>query len=124
MIKKQYRLTSKEVNYILKKRQVFATSDFLFFRIPQYTNRPYNQFALQLSAKTHKRAVRRNKMRRLFYDIIEKNNLISKKNEKTQWYIKTIALPHKTKIEEIHSILDEKNREFLAKRLQNNLSRF
>lgn len=84
MIEKQYRLTSKEVNYILKKRQVIATSDFLFFRIPQYTNRSYNQFALQLSAKTHKRAVRRNKMRRLFYDIIEKNNLILKKNEKTQ----------------------------------------
>ena len=60
MLSKHHRLTTKEVNYILKKRQVISTPNLLFFWIPQYTNRNYNQFGIQLSTKLHKRSVKRN----------------------------------------------------------------
>ena len=123
MLKKQYRLTTKDINYILKRRQIIATPDFVFFYIPQYPNRPYNQFAIQISSKLHKRSVRRNKLKRMYYDSIEKNNLIMQKIHKTNGFIKAIALPHKKDIEQRHKLLDTKSRDMIQKSLSQSLAK-
>lgn len=125
MIAKKYRLLTKEVNYILHKRQTISCPDFLFFIIPQYNNRPYNQYSLQLSTKVHKRAVKRNKLRRMFYDYIEQSQCLLYKNIKI-WnkYYKTLAMIHKTKIEEWHTLLESKNRTEIKKKVIYNIDKF
>lgn len=123
MLAKQHRLTTKEVNYILKKRQVISTPNLLFFWIPQYTNRNYNQFGIQLSTKLHKRSVKRNKLKRSYYNLIEELEYISKKNCKTQQFIKTIALPHKNDLEERNTQLSNKQWEDVALKLKFSLSK-
>ncbi len=123
MLAKQHRLTSKEVNYILKKRQVISTPNLLFFRIPQYTNRNYNQFWIQLSTKMHKRAVKRNKLKRSYYDLIKEMKFITTKTWKTQQYIKTIALPHKNGVEERNAQLSGKQWDEITLKLKSSLSK-
>lgn len=70
MIAKKYKLTTKDVNYILSQRRYLRSGDFLIYNIPQYTNRLYNQFGIQLSSKLHKRSTKRNILKRSYYDII------------------------------------------------------
>ncbi len=122
MLKKQHRLSTKDVNYILKRRQTISTADFLFFHIAQYPNRSYNQFAIQLSTKLHKRSNRRNKLKRIYYDIIEKNNYLETTTD-NKWFIKTIALPHKTKVEEWNKLLEQNDWQQVSNKLQISLQK-
>lgn len=123
MLSKHHRLTTKEVNYILKKRQVISTPNLLFFWIPQYTNRNYNQFGIQLSTKLHKRSVKRNKLKRSYYNLIEELEYITTKTWKTQQFIKTIALPHKNDIEDRNNQLSKKQWDEVALKLKSSLSK-
>lgn len=125
MIAKKYRLLTKEVNYILHKRQTISCPDFLFFVIPQYHNRSYNQYSLQLSTKVHKRSTKRNTLRRMFYDYIEQSQCLLTKNYKLgNKHYKTIAMIHKTKIEEWNTLLSTKNRTEIKKKLIYNIDKF
>ena len=125
MIPKKNRLLTKEVNYILHKRQTISCPDFLFFIVPQYSNRSFNQFSLQLSTKVHKRATKRNKLRRMFYDYLFTLDCLGNKNIKIgNKHYKTIAMLHKTKVEEWHNLLDTKNRHELSKKVVYNIERF
>ena len=80
-IKKLYRLNTREIKYITKTKNKF----FLRWKIlninfiDQYTDKVFNKFGIWISAKFNKKAVIRNQLRRAFFDIIYKNNYVSKK---------------------------------------------
>lgn len=104
MIAKKYKLTTKDVNYILSQRRYMRSGDFLIYNIPQYPNRSFNQFGIQLSSKLHKRSTKRNLLKRAYYDMISDQGLICKKN-KFNKYAKYIILVDKSKISNITDIL-------------------
>ncbi len=104
MIPKRYKLTTKEVNYILSQRKYMRLGNFLIYNIPQYPNRHYNQFAIQLSSKLHKRSTKRNTLKRAYYDMILTQWLIDKKN-KFGRFAKYIILIDKNKISDISNII-------------------
>ena len=79
-IKKYFRLNSREIKYILLTKNKF----FLRWKaldmnlIDQYEWKNYNKFWIWVSIKYSKSAVMRNKIRRIFYDIIWKQWLVKK----------------------------------------------
>jgi len=73
-IKKYYRLNNSEIRYITStKKKKFVSGKILNMNmIDQYVWRNYNKFAISISNKFHKKAVYRNIIRRIFFDIIYK----------------------------------------------------
>jgi len=48
MIKKRFRLKGKDINYLVKKRNYFVYDVFGVYYVPQYPNRQYNQFSVNI----------------------------------------------------------------------------
>jgi len=73
-IKKYYRLNNSEIRYITStRRKKFVSGKILNMNIiDQYAWKNYNKFAISISNKFHKKAVYRNVIRRIFFDIIYK----------------------------------------------------
>jgi ribonuclease P protein component len=67
MIAKKHKLTTKEVNYLMRRKQSVYVDGYKILRCDQYTNNPYHQTGIQVSGKVHKHAVQRNIIRRAFY---------------------------------------------------------
>ena len=72
MIAKSYTLSSKDVRFLVYRRQRYTIPGGVVYHFPQYPNRSYNQFTLQITTKFHKRATKRNRVKRLFFDTIGK----------------------------------------------------
>lgn len=68
MILKKYRLTTPQVQWLLRRWQRVSGKKFLFLTQAQ-TKNMYSQRAFQLPVKVDKRAVMRNMCKRAFYDI-------------------------------------------------------
>lgn len=64
MFQKPHRLTTKDVRYIQKQRNVVRTQHFGVLWIPQYANKPYHQISLYIAADTVKKASRRHAIKR------------------------------------------------------------
>jgi len=79
-IKRYFILWTSEIRYITSTRnKKFVSWKVLNINIiNQYPDKSYNKFAISISAKFHKKAVYRNIVRRIFFDIIYKNNLVKK----------------------------------------------
>lgn len=61
----------------------------------------------------------------MFYDYIEKSQCLLCKNIKIgNKYYKTLAMIHKTKIEEWHTLIDSKNRTEIKKKVIYNIDKF
>ena len=92
-IKKYYRLNTSEIRYITStKRKKFISGKILNMNIiEQYAWKNYNKFAISISNKFHKKAVYRNIIRRIYFDIIYK-----------KWYLET---PIKNKFWKIYCSL-------------------
>ncbi len=88
-IKKYYRLNTREIRYILKTRKKFFIKWKLLNInfIDQYTDKYYNKFWIWISSKFSKKAVYRNNVRRIFFDIIYKKWYF---NKKIDWNFKKI----------------------------------
>jgi len=71
MIAKKYRLTTKDIHYILKRGYRHKGQLFVFLTIPQYTQRPYHQRSLSVPVTLDKRATVRNTIKRSFFAFIE-----------------------------------------------------
>ena len=108
-IKKSFRLSGKEIRYIsFTKRKKFLRWRILNINIiDQYSDKNYNKFGFSVSSKFHKRAVYRNIVRRIFFDIIYKNSYLS---TKIQWKYKKIYVWLKKWVE-----LDVKDKNFKTK---------
>ena len=87
-IKRFFILNTNEIRYITNtKNKKFIRWKVLNINIiNQYADKKYNKFAISISSKFHKKAVYRNIVRRIFFDIIYKNDLVNKKI--WNWYKK------------------------------------
>lgn len=75
MIKQKFRLKTKDVRYLTKKRQYCVKGIFGFRRIKQYPNRQFNQISCHIWVKLSKNATTRNQIRRCIMKYIENNDL-------------------------------------------------
>ena len=97
-IKKQFRLNSREIQYIVKTKNKF----FLRWKvlnmnfIDQYPDKNFNKFWIGVSSKFHKKAVYRNQVRRSFFDLIYKKDLV---NKKIDWKYKKIYVSLKKDVD-------------------------
>ena len=77
LIKHKFRLRTKDVRYLTKKRQYCTKWIFGFWRIKQYPNRQFNQISCHIWVKLSKNATTRNQIRRVIMNYIRDNNVIT-----------------------------------------------
>lgn len=71
MFSQSQRLTTKDVRYIQKQRNVIRTEHFGVLRIPQYPNRAYHQLSVYIAADTIKKASRRHQIKRQLLEYLQ-----------------------------------------------------
>lgn len=81
MLAKQYRLTTKDIRYIIRQRSILRWTYFYVTYCPQYQNNAFNQFSISIPKRLSKHAVVRNRCNRIFFDSIEKHWLITMKHK-------------------------------------------
>ena len=64
MLAQEYRLTTRDVRYIQKQKNIVWTQHFGFLWIRQYPNRKFHQCSLYIAADTVKKSVRRHQLKR------------------------------------------------------------
>ncbi len=77
MIKHKFRLRTKDVRYLTRKRQYCVKWVFGFWWIKQYPNRQFNQISCHIGVKLSKNATTRNQLRRVVINYIRDNNVIT-----------------------------------------------
>ena len=75
LIKHKYRLRTKDVRYLTKKRQYSVKWFFGFRWVKQYPNRQFNQISCHIGVKLSKNATTRNQLRRVIMNYIRDNNI-------------------------------------------------
>ncbi|MDI6717681.1 MAG: ribonuclease P protein component [Patescibacteria group bacterium] len=78
MISKKYKLSTKDFLKLIKAKKtvLFQRSDFFIIKInPNGLN--YNRFGLVINKKTAAKATQRNKIKRIIYNFIKKENFFS-----------------------------------------------
>lgn len=116
MLKKQQRLTWKDINFLFKKQKLIWAKSFSFFYFDQYPNRQYNQFSAQIPVKLSKHATTRNLIKRVIYDYIRTNGFISKKFKDK--YQKVFVFLNKTGIENIKKTIETPDKKFIRKEIE------
>ncbi len=79
MLKHKFRLRTKDVRYLTKKKQYCTKWIFGFWRIKQYPNREYNQASCHIWVKLSKNATTRNKIRRIIMNYIRDKDITHNK---------------------------------------------
>lgn len=75
LIKHKFRLRTKDVRYLTKKRQYCTKWIFGFWWIKQYPNRQFNQISCHIGVKLSKNATDRNQIRRSIMNYIRDNHI-------------------------------------------------
>ena len=119
-IKRYFILGNWEIKYITNtKNKKFIRWKVLNINIiNQYKGKNYNKFAISISAKFHKKAVYRNIVRRIFFDIIFKNDYV-----KTQikWWYKKVYVSLKKWVE--YDVKWEDFKKLVRKDLEKDISK-
>ena len=97
MLPKKYRLKTKDVIYLTKKKQFFSSGLFSFFYIPQYPNLSFHQISFHVSIKLSKHSTARNIIKRAVIRYIQDQEMIQKKRE--GWYYKIFIMLNKNNLE-------------------------
>lgn len=105
MLAKQFRLRTKDVKFLTKKRNYFSSDFFGFFYIKQYDNLRFNQFSFHIPLKYSKKAVHRNQIRRCLYNYYR----IKWLSDKKIWnnYYKVFVILQKHKIDELKKQIEK-----------------
>ena len=77
LIKHKFRLRTKDVRYLTKKRQYCTKWIFGFRWIKQYPNKQFNQTSCHIGVKLNKNATTRNQIRRSIMNYIRDHNIIN-----------------------------------------------
>lgn len=93
MFSQSFRLTTKDVRYIQKQRNVIWTQHFGILRIPQYPNKKYHQISLYIAADTVKKASRRHALKRKLLEHLQSQILPCQEN--SQKYYKLFVFLNK-----------------------------
>ena len=73
MLAKSFKLTGKDVRFLLRKKWLVYGKGMVFVVYEQYPDRQYNQWSLQVSTKISKSSVKRNMIKRLFFKQLEED---------------------------------------------------
>ncbi len=126
MLAHQFHLTSKDVNYLTKKRQYFSKGNFSFFYILQYSNRPFNQLSFHVTIKVSKCAVWRNFIRRVIMKYLQESHFTETKIHHT--YYKLFLNLNKNMLTELQHFIQQKDKtkikEYLIKNFQTSFTSF
>ena len=68
MLARLHKLTGKDIRFLLRKKILLYGEGMVFVAYEQYEQRAYNQRSLQVSTKISKSSVKRNMIKRLFFD--------------------------------------------------------
>lgn len=109
MIKSKYRLRTKDVRYLTKKRQYYVKWLFWFRWITQYPNRLFNQISCHIWVKLSKNATTRNTIRRRIMNIIRDSNISTK--EINRQYLKVFINLNKNTIPEMFKFIESHTKE-------------
>ena len=105
LIKHKFRLRTKDVRYLTKKRQYCAKGIFGFWWIKQYPNREFHQISCHIGVKLSKNATTRNQIRRIIMNYIRDNNIIT---TPINWdFYKIFINLDKNKLPELTKYLEE-----------------
>lgn len=108
MIKHKFRLRTKDVRYLTKKRQYCVKWIFGFRRIKQYPNRQFNQISCHIGVKLSKNATTRNQLRRVIMNYIRDNNI---ETTPIKWnFYKVFVNLDKNKLPELTKYIQEHNK--------------
>lgn len=107
MLAKQFRLRSKDVKFLTKKRNYISSGFFGFFYVKQYDNLRFNQFSFHVPLKYSKKAVHRNQIRRCLYNYYR----IKWLSDKKIWnnYYKVFVVLQKNGIDEFKKQIEKKS---------------
>lgn len=103
MIQKKFRLTWKDINYLVKKRHYFVHDIFGMYYVPQYPNRHCNQFSVTIGLWVSKSAVVRHYIKRIVMRYIAENNL-----QHTKFgagYYKCFVMIHKAQMPAVQKLI-------------------
>lgn len=116
LIKHRFRLRTKDVRYLTKKRQYCVKWIFGFWWIKQYPNKEFNQISCHIWVKLSKKATTRNQLRRVIMNYIRDNNIVS---TPINWqFYKIFVNLDKNKLPDIIKYSEEHNKSDLNKYLQ------
>ena len=108
LIKHKYRLRTKDVRYLTKKRQYIVRWFFGFRWIKQYPNRQFNQVSCHIGVKLSKNATTRNQLRRVIMNYIRDNNI---ETTSINWeFYKIFINLDKNKLSELIQYMQEYNK--------------
>lgn len=105
MLAKQFRLRTKDVKFLTKKRNYLSSGFFGFFYVKQYDNLKFNQFSFHIPLKYSKKAVHRNQIRRCLYNYYRLNLL----SDKRIWnnHYKVFVVLQKNRIDEFKKQIEK-----------------
>lgn len=103
MLPKLQKLTWKDVRFLLRKRWLVYGKGMVFVVAPQYPGKAHNQRSLQVSTKISKSSVKRNMVKRVFYEQLATDLPLEKKIG--TWYYKIFVYFHKNLLEELAKLL-------------------
>ena len=116
LIKHKFRLRTKDVRYLTKKRQYCVKWIFVFWWIKQYPNKEFNQISCHIWVKLSKNATTRNQLRRIIMNEIRDNNIIF---TPINWqFYKIFINLDKNKLSDLVKYAEEHNKSDLNKHLQ------
>jgi RNase P protein component len=101
-----FRLRSRDVRYLTKKRNYFVKGWFGFFYIPQYAKKPFNQFSCHITIKLSKYATKRNLIKRMIMNILRDTNA-PQLPFGNQFY-KVFIMLNKNELSHLQALLQEK----------------
>lgn len=108
MIKHKFRLRTKDVRYLTKKRQYCTKWIFGFWWIKQYPNREFNQASCHIGVKLSKNATTRNRIRRIIMNYIRDCNVST---SPINWeYYKIFINLDKNKLPQLVKYIQEHNK--------------
>lgn len=103
MIKKGFRLKGKDINYLVKKRNYFTYEIFGVYYVPQYPNRQYNQFSVNIGLWVSKSAPMRHFLKRIVMRYVSEHKLHEKKFG--SGYYKCFVMVHKAQMPAVQKLI-------------------
>lgn len=116
MLAKSYKLTGKDVRFLLRKRGLVYGKGMAFAIYPQYAGKAYNQRSLQVSVKISKSSVDRNFIKRIFYDQLAKDLPVEQRL--AEGYYKIFVYFHKSLPEELAKLLANADKNTIKSQIQ------
>jgi RNase P protein component len=125
-LEKKYRLKTKDVIFLTRKKQFFPNWYFGFFYIDQYKNLSYNQTSCHITLKYSKRSTDRNILKRAVINCILKDKICY--NSITWKFYKIFIILNKSKLDNLKQNIESFDKkainDYTIKEFQKSFSNF